>query len=103
MTSTSKYTLASAATLFTFGFLAMTAPAAYADDYCITGGAQVAHGCGYPSMEVCRAASLGIGGSCMQAPGAQSAENAHAYLPKQARSRSRLRSGAAPKTTPSDD
>ena len=50
----------------------MTAPAAKADDYCITNGAQAAHGCGYPTMEACRqAANGGIGGSCSQAGGAK--------------------------------
>lgn len=69
MTSTSKTLTAAAAALFASLFFVMTAPAAYADDYCITGGAQVAHGCGYPSMETCRAASAGIGGTCSLAAG----------------------------------
>jgi hypothetical protein len=68
MKTTSKLTVASAA-LFTSLFFVMSAPSAYAEDYCITNGAQVAHGCGYPSMEMCRAASAGIGGSCSLAAG----------------------------------
>jgi uncharacterized protein YfaQ (DUF2300 family) len=78
MKPTSKTFAASAATLFACAFLVMTAPAAKADDYCITNGAQTAHGCGYPSMEQCRAASSGIGGSCSRAGNAQSTENAQA-------------------------
>jgi len=83
----SKMITAPAATLFTFAFFVMTAPAVHADEYCITNGAQAAHGCGYPSMEVCRAASSGIGGMCASAPIAQSPSNALAYHPKQPRSR----------------
>ena len=84
----SKMITASAATLFTFAFLAMTAPAVRADDYCITNGAQTAHGCGYPSMEACRAASSGIGGMCGER--IQTPNNALAYAPKQTRSRSQF-------------
>ena len=84
----SKMITASAATLFTFAFLGMTAPAVHADEYCITNGAQAAHGCGYPSMEACRAASSGIGGTC--AEHIQAPNNALAYAPKQTRSRSRF-------------
>jgi hypothetical protein len=65
--SPSKLSL-SAAALFTFAFV-MAAPAARADDYCITNGAQAAHGCGYSSMEACRAAASGIGGMCSQSGG----------------------------------
>jgi hypothetical protein len=83
----SKLITAPAATLFTFAFFAMTAPAVYADDYCITNGAQTAHGCGYPSMEVCRAASSGIGGTCSPAALAQSPSNALGYAPKQTQPR----------------
>jgi hypothetical protein len=89
MTSTSKKFTASAATLFTFAFLAMTAPAAYADDYCITSGAQAAHGCGYPTMEACRAASAGLGGSCSQSASSSTPSNALAYQPKHPHSRSK--------------
>ena len=66
MTSTSKTIAASAATLFASAFFVLSAPAAKADDYCITNGAQAAHGCGYPTMEACRQAAGGIGGTCSQ-------------------------------------
>lgn len=81
MKTTSKLTIASAA-LFTSLFFVMSAPSAYADDYCITNGAQSAHGCGYPSMETCRAASAGIGGSCSLAAGSstKSPNNANAMV-----------------------
>ncbi|MEZ2143767.1 MULTISPECIES: DUF3551 domain-containing protein [Bradyrhizobium] len=94
MTSTSKTFVASAATLFASAFLMMTAPAARADDFCITNGAQAAHGCGYPTMEACRAAAGGIGGTCSQSGGAKTSNDALAYQPKQTRSRSKLRPGA---------
>jgi hypothetical protein len=81
MKTTSKLTIASAA-LFTSLFFVMSAPSAYADDYCITNGAQSAHGCGYPSMETCRAASAGIGGSCSLAAGSSTTnpKNANAMV-----------------------
>ncbi|MBR0818103.1 DUF3551 domain-containing protein [Bradyrhizobium liaoningense] len=93
MTSTSKTFVASAATLFASAFLMITAPSAKADDYCITNGAQAAHGCGYPTMEACRAAAGGIGGTCSQAAGAKTSNDALAFQPKQTQSRGKHRSG----------
>lgn len=92
MTSISKTFVASAATLFASAFLMMTAPAAQAEEYCIANGAQAAHGCGYPTMEACRAASAGIGGSCSQSGGAKTPNDAFAQQPKQTHKR-RLRPG----------
>ena len=92
MTTISKTFVASAATLFASAFLMMTAPAAQAEDYCITNGAQAAHGCGYPTMEACRSAAGGIGGTCSQS-GAKSTNDALAFQPKQTPSRTKLRSG----------
>lgn len=74
--------LAAAAALFTL--LVVAAPAARADDYCITSGAQAAHGCGYPTMEMCRAASAGI---CTLSSSSKSASDAMAYQPAQPQSR----------------
>lgn len=88
MTSTSKTIAASAATLFASAFFVLSAPAAKADDYCITNGAQAAHGCGYPTMEACRQAAGGIGGSCSQAGGAKT-NDALAFQPKQTRAKTR--------------
>jgi uncharacterized protein DUF3551 len=68
-----KFSL-SAAALFTFAFV-VAAPVARADDYCITNGAQAAHGCGYPSMETCRAAAAGIGGMCSQSASSSSSKS----------------------------
>jgi hypothetical protein len=73
MKPTSKMFTASAASLFTFVCFVMTAPVAHAEEYCITGGAQAAHGCGYPNMEACQAASRGIGGSCSVDPASKTA------------------------------
>ncbi|TCU75072.1 uncharacterized protein DUF3551 [Bradyrhizobium sp. R2.2-H] len=92
MTSISKTFVASAATLFASAFLMMTAPAAQAEDYCITNGAQAAHGCGYPTMEACRAAAGGIGGTCSQSGGARASNDAFAQQPKRTHSR-KLRPG----------
>ena len=80
---TSKTIAASAATLFASAFFVLSAPAAKADDYCITNGAQAAHGCGYPTMEACRQAAGGIGGTCSQAGGAKTSNDALAFQPKQ--------------------
>lgn len=93
MTSISRTSVASTAALFASAFLMMTAPAAKADDFCITNGAQAAHGCGYPTMEACRQASGGIGGTCSQAGGAKTNNDAFAFQPKQTQSRGKLRSG----------
>jgi hypothetical protein len=66
MKSTSKIA-ASGAALFAFALMMTAAPAARADDFCITNGAQAAHGCGYPSMEMCQMAANGMGGTCAPA------------------------------------
>jgi hypothetical protein len=76
MKPTSKTFTASAASLFTFAFFVMTAPAVQAADYCITSGAQTAHGCGYPTMEACQAASAGIGGICSAGASAKNPSDA---------------------------
>ena len=86
MTPTSKKFAASAATLFTFAFLVMTASTAQADDYCIANGAQTAHGCGYQTMEACRAASAGIGGTCSLASSSKNSGDSLAQA-KQSHSR----------------
>jgi hypothetical protein len=84
MTPTSKTFTAAGAALFTSMFFVIASPAAYADDFCITSGAQVAHGCGYPTMEACRAASAGIGGTCAASASNNKPNEALAYQPKQA-------------------
>jgi hypothetical protein len=91
MKATSKNFTATAAALFTSAFFVMSAPTAQAEDYCITNGAQAAHGCGYPTMETCRAASSGIGGTCSLSPSSKSSSDAMAYQPKQPRSRNEIR------------
>jgi len=93
MISTSKTFVASAATLFASAFLMIGAPAAQAEEYCITNGAQAAHGCGYQTMEACRQAAGGIGGMCSQSGGAKT-NDALAYQPKQTQQRTKLRPGA---------
>lgn len=92
MRPTSQKLTAAAITMFTFGLLAITAPtAARADDYCITNGSQAAHGCGYPTMEACRAASAGIGGTCSAGASSRNSSDALAYQMKAPHSRSGLR------------
>lgn len=88
MTPISKTFAASAATLAALALFAVAAPAARADDYCITNGPQAAHGCGYPNMEACRAASAGIGGQCSLASSSKNPSESLAYQPKHSRSRS---------------
>jgi len=97
MKSTSTKITASAAALFTFALLVMTAPVARADDYCITNGAQAAHGCGYQTMEQCRAASAGVGGSCSLSASSSSKNtgNAMAFQPKQSPSQHRAKKNPA--------
>ena len=92
MTSISKTFVAPAAMLYASAFFIMAAPAAQAEEYCITNGAQAAHGCGYPTMEACRAAAGGIGGICSQSAGAKTSNDALAYQPKRSQSR-KLRPG----------
>lgn len=91
MKSTSKTFTAVVATLSTFALSMMAAPTAHADDYCITNGAQAAHGCGYPSLETCRAASSGIGGICARNPSSTGPSNALDYQPNHAHSRAKHR------------
>ena len=86
MTLTSKTFAASAATALTLALFAIAAPAAKADDFCISNGAQAAHGCGYPTMEACRSAAAGIGGSCSQAGGSKTSSDSMAFQPKQPQS-----------------
>ena len=92
MKPTSKnFTAVLVATLSTFALSVMAAPTAQADDYCITNGAQAAHGCGYPSLEMCREASSGIGGICTRNPWSMGPSDALDYQPKQAPSRAKHR------------
>jgi hypothetical protein len=86
--ASSKLT-ASAASLFAFGLIAMATTSAQADDYCITNGAQAAHGCGYQTMEACRAAASGIGGTCSQSSSSKTSGDAMAFQPHQSQARSR--------------
>jgi hypothetical protein len=76
--------LTTAAAAITSLFFVMGAPSAFADDYCISGGAQAGHGCGYPSMETCRAAAAGISGTCSLAAGSSTSNpnNANALAQK---------------------
>jgi Protein of unknown function (DUF3551) len=96
MKSTSKKIAASGAALFAFALMMTTAPVARADDFCITNGAQAAHGCGYPTMEACRMTANGIGGTCSPAHSstknpndavAQSRKNPNDALAQQPRTR----------------
>jgi hypothetical protein len=91
MTPASKTSTASAAATLSFALLIMIALPAGADEFCITNGAQAAHGCGYPTMETCRAASAGIGGSCARSRSSGSTSDALASQPKHPRAK--LRSG----------
>ena len=82
-----------------YALLAIAGPVARADDYCITNGAQAAHGCGYPNMEACRAASAGIGGTCSLSSSSKKPSDAMAYQPKQPQSQGKARPGKLPSAT----
>jgi Protein of unknown function (DUF3551) len=81
--------LTTAAAAITSLFFVMSAPSAYAEDYCITSGAQAGHGCGYPSMETCRAAAAGISGTCSQAAGSSTTTPNNANAMAQSKRQSR--------------
>jgi len=95
MKLTSKTFAASAAAMFAVALLVTTAPDARADDYCITNGAQTAHGCGYPTMEACRAASSGIGGTCSEQHSSKSPSESLAFQPRQQHPRNPRKQPAA--------
>jgi hypothetical protein len=82
MKVTSKKITTPVATLFTFALLVMTVPLALADEYCIKYGGQVGHGCGYSTIEQCRARSSGISGTCMLTGSPISLSDALAYQPQ---------------------
>jgi len=92
MRLTSEKVTASAVTLMTLAFFATMTPAAQADEYCVSGGSNSVNGCGYSTMEQCRAASSGRGGICGPALSNKSPSNSLAYQPKQPHSRSERRS-----------
>ena len=83
----SKKIAVSAAALSALALVAIAVPAARADEYCLT-GPEAAHGCGFPSMDECRAASSGIGGTCSRDSLYKAPTNALAYQPKRPHSRS---------------
>jgi Protein of unknown function (DUF3551) len=66
MTTISKMT-ASAGALMALAFVALSAPAAQAGEYCTTNTSGM-RGCGYNTMEQCQAAVAGMNGSCYRDP-----------------------------------
>ncbi len=88
MRPTTQKAIALAATLLALAVFMTTATAANAASYCIKDGAQAAHGCGYPNLERCKAASSGIGGICSRAPADQSSDSALSHQARQQLSRS---------------
>jgi Protein of unknown function (DUF3551) len=79
----------SAASLCTLAFMAIATPSAQAGEYCSTNSSGM-RGCGYTSLEQCKASMSGINGSCDRDPFYKDANSALAYQPKQARSRTAL-------------
>jgi hypothetical protein len=88
----------SAAPAAVFGALAFftaTTPASAAPvDYCRTDVTSGMRGCGYASLEQCRAMSSGRGGNCFENPfpeggsnASNASSNAYAYQPKHHASR----------------
>ena len=80
MRLTSKMMTASAAALCSFAAIAIATPAAQAGEYCITNTSGM-RGCGYSSLEQCKAAVSGLSGTCARDPFYGNA--ALAYEPKQ--------------------
>jgi len=73
----------SAAIFGTLAFMAMAAPAAHAGEFCMTDSSGM-RGCGYATLEQCKASASGKNGSCDRDPFFNSAgtSNALAYQPK---------------------
>jgi hypothetical protein len=91
----SKMITASAAALSTLAIVAMASPPAQAGEFCATNTSGM-RGCGYSTLEQCRASMSGIGAVCGRDPffdnaSTAPASTAMAYQPKQGRSRSALR------------
>ncbi len=77
---------ASAAVLSALTFLTVAAPAAQAGEYCITNSNGM-RGCGFATMEQCKATASGINGTCARDPFLATASNTNprnalAYQPK---------------------
>jgi hypothetical protein len=89
MKTLSKIMTASAAVFGTLAFMAMAAPAAQAGEFCMTNSSGM-RGCGYASLEQCRASASGINGSCARDPFYNNPTNALAYQAKPVHSRSLL-------------
>jgi hypothetical protein len=87
MKTISRTMAASAAALSALAFVAIASPAAQAGEYCSTNTSGM-RGCGYSSLEQCRASTAGVGGSCGRDPYYQDASTAMAYQPKHASARS---------------
>jgi hypothetical protein len=89
MQSISKMMTLSAAALSTLAFVAMATPAAQAGEYCSTNSSGM-RGCGFSSLEQCKASMAGINGTCDRDPFYKDTNSALAYQPKQTRTRTTL-------------
>jgi uncharacterized protein DUF3551 len=67
MTSISKLMTASAFALCTAAFVSLSAPVAQAGEYCSTNTSGM-RGCGFSSLEQCKAAMSGLMGTCARDP-----------------------------------
>jgi hypothetical protein len=86
----------SAASLCTLAFMVMAMPSAQAGEFCSTNSSGM-RGCGYTSLEQCKASMSGINGTCDRDPFYDNANGANAksgnvsramaYQPKQTRAR----------------
>lgn len=86
MKTITKLITASAAALSTLAFVSIAAPAAHAGEYCSVNTSGM-RGCGFATMEQCKATMSGGLGTCMRDPFYNNS-NALAYQPKQARAQS---------------
>lgn len=83
MKTLSKMMTGLAAIFGTLAFMAMAAPAAQAGEFCMTESSGM-RGCGFATLEQCKASASGKNGSCDRDPffNNASTSNALAYQPK---------------------
>jgi Protein of unknown function (DUF3551) len=79
----SKVMTASAAALCTLAFVSFASPSARAGEFCNTDSSGI-RGCGYATLEQCKAAIAGKMGNCDRDPFYKSPKDALAQAPKRA-------------------
>ena len=93
MKAFAKISAPAAAVVAVVAFGAMSENKASAGEFCRQDVTGHMTGCGFNSMEQCKAASAGIGGDCFRDPFLKDSREAFAYHPNS----SRLKKGARPR------